>query len=176
MGTRSTAAPEQYGFSQSDQRTDLYALAVTLRWMVTGSYRPEALETADCSQGMKRFLRKAASFAPADRYPDARSMGAALDRLAAPPRRRILPVLLACLAAILVAAGGWFLHQNRPVDFGSPLLEQAVRLELDRPGGADHPSGPGTGPPPGRSGAGDGGRGAAVPVQTVRLCGRHPPE
>ena len=135
MGTRSTAAPEQYGFSQSDQRTDLYALAVTLRWMMTGSYRPEALEMADCSQGMKRFLRKAASFAPADRYPDARSMGAALVRLAAPPRRRILPVLLACLAAVLVAAGGWFLHQNRPVDFGSPLLEQAVRLELDRPGG-----------------------------------------
>lgn len=135
MGTRSTAAPEQYGFTQSDQRTDLYALGVTLRWMVTGSYRPEELETADCSGGMKRFLRKAAAFDPADRYPTARAMGEALARLARPPWRRSLSILAACLLAALLVTGAWALYQNRPVDFGSPLLEEAVRAELGRPEG-----------------------------------------
>ena len=38
MGTRSTAAPEQYGFAQTDHRTDLYALGMTLIWLSTGTY------------------------------------------------------------------------------------------------------------------------------------------
>ena len=135
MGTRSTAAPEQYGFAQSDQRTDLYALGVTLRWMVTGSYRPEDLETAGCSGGMKRFLRKAAAFDPADRYPTAQAMGAALARLERPPGKRLRLGILVCLSAVLLAFCGAFAAGRRPVEFGSPLLEQAVRMELDMPEG-----------------------------------------
>lgn len=135
MGTRATAAPEQYGFSQSDQRTDLYALGVTLRWMVTGSYRPEDLEAAECSNGMKRFLQKAAAFDPADRYPTAAAMGAALARLERPLWKRARPVALVCLLAVLLAAGMALADAHRPVHFDSPLLEEAVRMELNRPEG-----------------------------------------
>lgn len=139
MGTRSTAAPEQYGFSQSDQRTDLYSLGVTLRWMLTGSYRPEDLDAADCSAEMKRLLRKAAAFDPADRFPSAADMGAALERLAVPRWKRLL-LPAAILAAILslALAAGVYRQQSLPaqaVDFSSPLLEQAVRMELDIPEG-----------------------------------------
>ncbi len=35
MGTKGFAAPEQYGFMQSDIRTDIYALGVTLNWLIT---------------------------------------------------------------------------------------------------------------------------------------------
>lgn len=76
LGTRTTAAPEQYGFAQTDQRTDLYALGVTLRWMAAGSYRSEALEEADCPGWVKRFLRRAAAFDPKDRFPSARRSAA----------------------------------------------------------------------------------------------------
>lgn len=134
MGTRTTAAPEQYGFAQSDPRTDLYALGVTLRWMLTGSYAPEALEEADCPDWVKRFLRKAAAFDPADRFPSASAMAGVLHRHGAGRKRRKLLAVFLCLAA----ACGLLLFraaENRPVAFGSPLLEAAVRSELDRPQG-----------------------------------------
>jgi len=135
MGTRVTAAPEQYGFAQSNPRTDLYALGVTLRWMVTGSYRPEALECADCPAWTKRFLRKAAAFDPADRYPSAEAMASVLRRHTAAGRgRRNVLALAVCLALLLglLLCG---IAQRQPVDFGSPLLEAAVRTELNKPAG-----------------------------------------
>lgn len=153
MGTRATAAPEQYGFAQSDQRTDLYALGVTLRWMATGSYRPEAVDSARLSAAQRRFLRRAAAFDPARRFPDAAAMGRALGRLT-PARvglRRLAPALLALclLAAGSLALSGRFAGptppeyiQNQPeaVEFASSLLEAAVRAELDMPEGDITPS------------------------------------
>ena len=41
MGTRKFAAPEQYGFGQSDERTDIYALGVTMYYLLTGEF-PES--------------------------------------------------------------------------------------------------------------------------------------
>ncbi|MGN0390220.1 MAG: serine/threonine protein kinase [Wujia sp.] len=41
MGTRKFAAPEQYGFGQSDQRTDIYALGVTMYYLLTKHF-PES--------------------------------------------------------------------------------------------------------------------------------------
>lgn len=41
MGTRKFAAPEQYGFGQSDQRTDIYALGVTMYYLMTREF-PES--------------------------------------------------------------------------------------------------------------------------------------
>ena len=132
MGTRSTAAPEQYGFAQSDRRTDLYALGVTLRWMVTGSYRPEALDGVPCPGGLKRLLRRAAAFDPADRFPTAAAMGAALARLARPLWRRALSLAAAlCLVLCAVWAALW-LWNSQTVEFPAPLLEEAVRAELGK--------------------------------------------
>lgn len=37
FGTQAYAPPEQYGFSQTDARTDIYSLGVLLRWLLTGS-------------------------------------------------------------------------------------------------------------------------------------------
>ncbi len=36
IGTQEFAAPEQYGFGQSDARTDIYAIGVTMNYLLTG--------------------------------------------------------------------------------------------------------------------------------------------
>lgn len=64
MGSSVTAAPEQYGFAQTDQRADLYALGATLIWTLTGSYDRDSLEAAPVSRQLKGVLRKCTAFSP----------------------------------------------------------------------------------------------------------------
>lgn len=157
MGTRRTAAPEQYGYAQTDRRTDLYALGVTLMWILTGSYDFGALEEAPCSKRLKRCLQKAAAFAPSDRYSSAREMGRALST--ARTGKPALPAVLAAFLAVVLAVCLFFAFPQAPgpdslgspppspptdlaqetvpaVEFSSPLLEQAVREELNIPQGS----------------------------------------
>lgn len=111
MGTRRTAAPEQYGFSQTDERSDLYALGVTLRYMLTGSYEPEALEGADCPQNLKRCLQKATAFSPDSRYHSAEEFRLALTGTKS--RRRIGVFLAAAVCILAVISGAIFWQSGR---------------------------------------------------------------
>ena len=140
MGTEGTAAPEQYGFAQTDERTDLYALGMTLTRLLTGGYDRTALDRAEVSPRLREVLLKCTAFAPEDRYQSAEDLSAALDGR---PRRRMGRGLrrLAGAAALcaLLAAGAagyvrWWLP-TRPVSFPSAGLEAAVRAELERPQG-----------------------------------------
>ena len=145
MGTRATAAPEQYGYAQTDCRTDLYALGMTLIWLLTGSYRaealPEAMEAMRGPKYLREVLEIAVSFAPDSRYQDAASFSSALAghpprRQTSVPRRkpRLVLLLLVLLAGLTVGAG-FLWRESRTVSFSSLNLEAAVRLELDRPEG-----------------------------------------
>ena len=40
LGTQVTAPPEQFGYQQTDQRSDLYSLGVLMRFLRTGSFEP----------------------------------------------------------------------------------------------------------------------------------------
>ena len=138
MGSRSTAPPEQYGFAQTDGRADLYALGITLIWLLTGSYERDALERAAVSRRLKRVLARATAFSPADRYPTAAALGRALR---GPERRRGLRPTLAGAAGIALCFGAVGLtlagrQGARAVEFSSACLEEAVRAELDMPAGA----------------------------------------
>lgn len=138
MGTRATAAPEQYGYAQTDCRTDLYALGMTLIWMLTGSYNAEALgEISDLP--LRRALEKAVSFAPEDRFQDAAAFSEALT--GHPPKRKqprhkpLLVFFLCALLAGLAVGAGILRRESGMVAFSSQTMEAAVRLELGRPEG-----------------------------------------
>jgi len=134
LGTRATAAPEQYGYAQTDPRTDLYAAGATLLWLAAGSYDRAGLSSLP--RWLGRTLGKAMDFDPADRWPSAAAMGDALARKL--PWKKILPGALAAAAALAVF--WWALPGRGPgasdvVDFPSEVLEAAVREELAKPEG-----------------------------------------
>ena len=64
MGTVGYASPEQLGISQSDARTDIYALGVLLNVMLTGKHPSEALARGRAGN----IVRKCTSVNPDDRY------------------------------------------------------------------------------------------------------------
>lgn len=105
MGTEGYAAPEQFGYMQTDERSDIYALGATLFELKTGRpYRPGE----ECPGRLRRVIRKCTAFLPEKRYRDAAALQWALLRLKDPPMRRLLPV--ACLAAgVLLGAGAMLL-------------------------------------------------------------------
>lgn len=150
MGTRCTAAPEQYGYAQTDERTDLYALGVTLRYMLTGAYEPEALERAACPERLKCCLQKAAAFSPDDRYHSAKEFRLALTGEADRGRKRWLLPAAVCAAVVIAGTFLWRSEgvreqentayvepeAEKSVVFDNALLEQAVRAELGMPEGS----------------------------------------
>ena len=129
-GTVGFAPPEQYGFSQTDARSDLYALGMLLNWLKTGSRQlpPRAVTPLD------RVIARCAAFDPADRYASADQVLRALRRLQ--PDVRMRRRWIACgamMALLLLLTGGlYFGYRGRkiPATFNHPLLEEAARLNL----------------------------------------------
>ena len=72
IGTRGFAAPEQYGFSQSDARTDIYGLGVLLNYMLCGKLIRDGIY-AD-HQEVSQIIRKATQIDPEKRYQTAEEM------------------------------------------------------------------------------------------------------
>lgn len=66
MGTRGFAAPEQYGFSQSDARTDIYALGVLINYMLTGRIVAEGIYRND--PRINWVIKRATDMSPDRRY------------------------------------------------------------------------------------------------------------
>lgn len=65
LGTQGYAPPEQYGFAQTDCRSDLYSLAVLLHVMLTGKYPKDGLS---CQNEINMVLKKALSLSPEERF------------------------------------------------------------------------------------------------------------
>ena len=67
MGTKEFAAPEQYGFGQSDARTDIYALGIMLNVMLTGEVPKNRIYGND-SKTLTKIIKKCIMLEPDKRY------------------------------------------------------------------------------------------------------------
>lgn len=76
IGTKGYAAPEQFGKAQTDARTDIYALGVTMYHLLTGKspyeppyqFVPARQLVPELSHGVEYILNKCVQPEPADRY------------------------------------------------------------------------------------------------------------
>ena len=78
LGTRQTAAPEQFGFGQSDERTDVYGIGKTLLYLWTGDYELEGLKVLHPHSRFNKMIEKCCAFDPDDRYQSVDSLREAL--------------------------------------------------------------------------------------------------
>lgn len=90
LGTWGFAAPEQFGFAQTDARSDIYALGRLLGFMLTGVQPGEdgfdqALRDADhVDPRLTVVVERATAFEPSSRYQTAAELRDALEKARAP--------------------------------------------------------------------------------------------
>ena len=77
LGTKEYAAPEQFGFGQTDARTDIYALGVLLNYMLIHKFPAEEIAPGPFSEIIKKCIR----MDPEQRYQNVDELVAALKKL-----------------------------------------------------------------------------------------------
>lgn len=97
LGTRGYAAPEQYGFSQTDERSDIYSIGIVCR---------EIANKTDLKKSVRKELDKvldqASMFDPQKRYKDTKSLLKALHKAINAPIRKIAVLSTAFLLTIIL--------------------------------------------------------------------------
>ncbi len=146
IGTKGYAAPEQFGRAQTDARTDIYALGVTMYHLVTGKspYEPpyqfvpvRQLDPA-LSRGMEYILNKCVQPEPAGRYQSVDELFYDLDhiyrfdkawkRVRTVKRVRAAVIVVMLLASAGLMAAGRVVMAREKEDRYTELLDRASRL------------------------------------------------
>lgn len=152
VGTRGTAAPEQYGYTQTDQRTDVYAIGQTMLYMVSESYEMNQLSECAVSRRMKKIIEKACAFEPDKRYGDAAQLRRAVEKCQTNNRKKVYKkagavfgLFAAGYILAILSPDGTVIENKRiemaeqsaaeeqiqaEITFREELIEEAVRKEL----------------------------------------------
>lgn len=140
LGTKYFAAPEQYGYAQTDCRSDIFSLGVLLCWMLTGKVEVGQAQRTVMDHRLKTIIKKCTAFAPEDRYKNAAQVRDALTGRTM--RYQILALF--CAVLLIVVTALFFIKpialqslQINKLSFQEPLIEEAVRLRLEK--NADEP-------------------------------------
>ena len=133
LGTQVTAPPEQFGYQQTDQRSDIYSLGMLLRFLLSGSFDP--LPRGGAFGDLGRVIRRCTAFDPKNRYTSVRAVYRAL-------KYSFLRPLAAAAGGVLCAAV--LLAVLRPpageTRTQSSLLEDALRQALQLEEGESIPT------------------------------------
>ena len=146
IGTKGYAAPEQFGKAQTDARTDIYALGVTMYHLLTGKspyeppyqFVPARQLVPELSHGIEYILNKCVQSEPADRYQNVDELLEDLEHMyrfddawkkyqnAKRSRIAIIAVMLAASVGLMIS-GQILMGQEKENQYIS-LLAQASEL------------------------------------------------
>ncbi|MBQ8605708.1 MAG: protein kinase [Clostridia bacterium] len=96
MGTQDYASPEHYGYGQSEPRTDIYSLGVTMHKMLTGK-ELTASHTQTYRGRLRKIIKKCTETDPKNRYASVRALEKALRAYRRPPKALLLIPICAVL-------------------------------------------------------------------------------
>lgn len=127
LGTKEYASPEQYGFMQTDIRTDVYSLGIVYAELlehadVSASYRKEA----------KKIIQKATMFAPDDRYPNMEAVLKDLKHIGK-KRKWICPVGALCICAVFAAGVLWWRNPEPALEPAQEATQEPSREGIAEP-------------------------------------------
>lgn len=123
LGTQVTAPPEQFGYQQTDQRSDIYSLGMLMRFLLSGRFDPLPYRWGQ--GGLYRVIRRCTAFDPKNRYPSVQGVYRALKYRWL--RRGAAAAAGVTCAAILLGLLSGSSTEAQPQ---SSLLEAALRQEL----------------------------------------------
>ncbi len=124
LGTQATAPPEQFGYQQTDQRSDIYSLGILMRFLCTGSFEPQVQDNIGAGY-LRRMIRQCTAFDPEKRYATVRKV---YRKLKYRWLRRGAAVSAAMLCAAFIC--GYLWRHEGEAQLQSSLLEDALRQEL----------------------------------------------
>jgi len=107
LGTEGYAPPEQYGYSQTDARSDIFSLGITFQEM----------SGKNCKGNLKKILSKCTELDPANRYQNVEELKTALlERKSVSHKKFILPICFAMLFLFQTSANEEINVTLHPVD------------------------------------------------------------
>lgn len=148
-GTPVTAPPEQFGYGQTDPRSDIYSCGILLYYLSQKSFQVTPQSLAFLPKGLSHIIRKCTAFSPDKRYKSINSVYRKLKRLSHSihysDSRKVflfhyrrqwalcgfLFLLLAASFLGIVMLKKSLAFYEEPVVFTYPVIEEAVREELD---------------------------------------------
>jgi serine/threonine protein kinase len=135
MGTEATAAPEQFGYMQTDTRSDIYSLGILMFYLITGSFDIQKIDLYKIEAPLKNIIKRCIKFSPDDRFASINQIKSRLEQYLKPYHVWIkisisLCLLLLATSAFLLLSRGPNLSEN--IKFTSPLIEKAVLKELGK--------------------------------------------
>ena len=102
FGTHKFAPPEQYGFAQTDCRTDIYSFGVVMRYWLAGSM-DSGVKIQDSR--LEQIASKCTALDPQSRYRNAAALKTALTRYKYKTMRSLITTLVAAVSALLIGLG-----------------------------------------------------------------------
>lgn len=142
FGTIDFAPPEQYGYSQTDCRADIFSMGVLLGWLLTGDSHLKTLIPKIQNPRLRRIVEACTDFAPERRYASAGKVRAALHNADGHRQKRALRLACGFMICAAFLCAGFIVGRytdftpafsgSSGVSFEEPLIEQAVRLVLDK--------------------------------------------
>ena len=125
LGTKGYAPPEQHGSRQTDARSDIYALGMTMHHLLTGidprpadyMYVPIRQWNPELSGGLERIIDKCTALDPEDRYQNCNELMYALEHYEEEDgvykkrqKRKLIAFVTAAAASVVLAVTGIGTH------------------------------------------------------------------